>query len=121
MKETYLWALFYLFAVLGVVGGMMVLTEFIGPKRKSAKKFYPYESGMDLLDDTRKKMNVRFYLVAMVFLLFDIEAIFLIPWAVLYKSIGIVGVVDMGIFMVLILVALLYVIKKKTLNWREEG
>ena len=98
---------------------MMLVTHLIGPKRRSDKKFYPYESGMDLLDEARKKINVKFYLVATLFILLDIETVFLIPWAVVYQKVGIIGVVDMVIFLFLVALAILYIIKKGALNWEE--
>jgi NADH-quinone oxidoreductase subunit A len=80
----------------------------------------PYESGMTPIGSARERFSVKFYLVAMVFILFDIEAIFLYPWAVVYRDLKLFGFVEMFLFIVLVLSGFLYIWKKGVLNWSAE-
>ena len=77
---------------------MLVISYLLGPKRYRKEKFSPYECGVPLLDDTRKRFSVKFYLIAILFILFDIETVFLIPWAVVFRSLGWLGIVEMLTF-----------------------
>ena len=97
----------------------MLVTHLLGPRSKSPKKLYPYESGMDLIEESRRKINIKFYLVATLFILFDIEILFLIPWAVNFKNMEAMGIVGMFIFLILLAVLIYYVIKKRVLHWEE--
>jgi NADH-quinone oxidoreductase subunit A len=106
--------------VVGVV--MLLLAWFVGKHRRNPSKLSPYESGVPLLDLNRKRVNVRFYQIAMLFILFDIEAAFLYPWAVIYRE-GTRGNAgpflfgEMLVFIVLLAVGYVYVWKKKVLDW----
>jgi NADH-quinone oxidoreductase subunit A len=80
-------------------------------------KAEPYESGMVGLGDTRERFSVRFYLVALLFIIFDIETIFLIPWGVLFRDLGLFGFVEMLVFIGVLLVGFIYVWKKGALEW----
>ena len=106
--------------VVGVV--MLLLAWFIGRHQRNPSKLSPYESGVPLLDLNRKRVNVRFYQIAMLFILFDIEAAFLYPWAVIYRE-GTRGNAgpflfgEMLVFIVLLGVGYVYVWKKKVLDW----
>jgi NADH-quinone oxidoreductase subunit A len=101
---------------------MVIISRIFGKNRPTAAKLMPYECGMNPKGDARERFSVKFYLVAMVFLLFDIEAIFLVPWAISYK-----GLIDaygkwfpyfeMMIFIALFLVGYLYVLRKGVLDW----
>src|SRR3954463_9074628 len=106
--------------VVGLV--MLALAWFVGKHARTASKQEPYESGVPLLDTNRKRVNVRFYQIAMLFILFDIEAAFLYPWAVIYRSAtrGNAGMFlfgEMLVFILLLGVGYVYVWKKKAFDW----
>jgi NADH-quinone oxidoreductase subunit A len=96
---------------------LVVLSHWVSPMRPTPAKLEPYESGMTPLGDTRERFSVKFYLVAILFIIFDIETIFLIPWGVLFRSLGVFGFVEMLIFMGVLLVGFIYVWKKGALQW----
>ena len=81
----------------------------------------PYESGMTPVGNTRQRFSVKFYLVAMLFILFDVEAVFLYPWAVIFKELGLFGFVEMLIYMVIIFAGFFYIWKKGALDWSQTG
>lgn len=101
-----------------VVGlGMLFLSEVLGPRRKDSQKESVYECGVPLLDSAREPFTVKFYLVAILFILFDIETVFLLPYAVVYQQLGVVGLVEMGIFIFVLAGGLLYLWKRGALEW----
>ena len=110
-----------LFMILGLaifVGFFVVgLGHAFGPKRPSEKKGMPYESGMVPYGQGRRKVAVRYYLIAVLFILFDIEVVFLVPWGVVVRQIGVPGLVFMIIFVLILEVAHLYAWKKGALEW----
>lgn len=112
--------LFALTVAAGMIGGSFLL----GKKVKNAVKDLPYESGILPVGSARERFSVKFYLVAMLFILFDIEAIFLYPWAVVYRELGQLGrffpFVEMLLFMVLVLCGFFYIWKKGVLDWSHE-
>lgn len=117
MSGAYL-PLLVLFALSVVTAvGMMVLTHVLTPRRWTPQKGMPYESGMIPLGDTRARFSVKFYMVAISFIVFDLETIFLIPWAVQAKALGWGAFVAMAIFVVVLAVGLLYEWKKGGLEW----
>ncbi|HEY2981690.1 MAG TPA: NADH-quinone oxidoreductase subunit A [Anaerolineales bacterium] len=91
--------------------------ELFGPKKKSAAKAMPYESGMDPIGEGTRRMPVRFYLIAVLFILFDIEVVFFLPWAVVFRRLGLFGLVEMTVFIVILLVGYVYAWKKGALEW----
>jgi NADH-quinone oxidoreductase subunit A len=93
------------------------LGELFGPKKKSKAKAEPYESGMAVIGPGTRRMPVRFYLVAVLFILFDIEVIFLLPWAVVFRQLGFFGLLEMGIFILILLAGYVYAWKKGALEW----
>ena len=95
----------------------LVFSSLIGPKKRSKVKLQPYESGCEPVGTARERYSIKFYLIAMMFILFDIEAVFLYPWAILYKKLGVFGLVEMGIFIVILFVGYIYVWKKGALEW----
>lgn len=101
--------------------GFVVTTIFIsgklGPKRKSAAKDKNFECGIESVGNARIPFSVKYFLVAILFVLFDIEVIFLYPWAINFKELGIEGMIKMIVFMALLLVGFFYIIKKKALQW----
>ncbi len=97
--------------------GMLVLSHLVSPQRPTALKSEPYESGMPTLGGTKDRFSVKFYLVAMLFILFDIETVFLIPWAVAFRQLGALGLVAMLIFIGILLVGDIYAWKRGALEW----
>lgn len=93
------------------------LGELFGPKKKTTVKSEPYESGMVTIGPGTRRMPVRFYLIAVLFILFDIEVIFFLPWAVVFRQLGLFGLVEMAVFIVILLVGYVYAWKKGALEW----
>jgi NADH-quinone oxidoreductase subunit A len=97
--------------------GIVLLSTFIGKHRYSRAKMSPYECGMTPVGDARGRFSVKFYLVAMLFILFDVEAVFLYPWAVLLRELKMFGFWEMLVYIGIVLVGLFYVWKKGVLDW----
>jgi NADH-quinone oxidoreductase subunit A len=97
--------------------GMIVATTLIGPKKKFAEKMEPFECGESPIVSPKLRFSVKFYLIALFFVIFDIEAVFLYPWAVLFKELGVFGFVEMMIFLTILGVGLIYVWKRGALEW----
>ncbi len=93
------------------------LGELLGPKKKTKVKDEPYESGIPVMGPGTRRMPVRFYLIAVLFILFDIEVIFFLPWAVVFRKLGLFGLAEMGVFIVILLIGYLYAWKKGALEW----
>lgn len=93
------------------------LGELFGPRKKSAGKDTPYESGMDPIGEGTRRMPVRFYLIAVLFILFDIEVIFFLPWAIAFRQLGLFGLIEMVVFIVVLLIGYIYAWKKGALEW----
>jgi NADH-quinone oxidoreductase subunit A len=108
-----------IFLILGAVfaAGMLIVGWFVRPKRPYPEKLITYESGITPFMDAHQKFSIRYYLIAMLFLIFDIEAVFLYPWAVAYNKIGLYGLVEMVIFIAILLVGYFYAWKKGALEW----
>ena len=122
MTHSFLPILLMLIAAAGMGAIMLSLSWFLGKHQRNPSKLAPYESGVPMLDTNRKRINVRFYQIAMMFILFDIEAAFLYPWAVIYRSAargpsGMFLFGEMLVFIVLLAVGYVYVWKKKTFDW----
>ena len=100
------------FAVVNLVGTMV-----LGPRRTGARKGMSYESGMNPIGNARKRFNVRFYIIAMVFLVFDIEIIFLYPWAVQFDALKTFGLIEMVVFIGTVFIAYAYVWRRGGLEW----
>jgi len=108
--------------VVANAGLMLVLSHFAGPRRPTAIKGSPYESGMPPLGDARERFSIKFYMVAMLFIVFDIETVFLLPWAAIFKSgAGSVStgflLVEMIVFLVILAIGYVYVWKRGALQW----
>lgn len=104
-------------AALGFVVVTLLVTHMIGPKRKSDVKDAPWESGIESVGDARTPISYKYFMTAILFVLFDVEIIFMYPWAVNFKSFGIDGFIQMLVFMGLLLAGFFYVIKKGILDW----
>ena len=110
--------LLVIFALAAVVVLALLLIAFkVGPKSMSAVKAEPFESGNPPKGDARIRFSVRFYMIAMLFLIFDLEVVFLYPWAIYFRQLGIFGLVQMGIFLVILTIGYVYVWKKGALEW----
>ncbi|MET0659970.1 MAG: NADH-quinone oxidoreductase subunit A [Steroidobacteraceae bacterium] len=106
---------------LGVAGGLGLLLVglgfVLGPRRPDAEKLSAYECGFEAFSDTRRKFDVRYYLVAILFIVFDLEIAFLFPWAVALDSVGLLGLVAMAAFLLILIVGFIYEWKKGALEW----
>ena len=96
---------------------VVVLGHLFGPHRPTQRKSAPYESGMTPFGPGTRRMPVRFYLVAVLFILFDIEVVFFLPWAIVFRSLGLFGLIEMMIFIIILVAGLAYVWRKGALEW----
>jgi NADH-quinone oxidoreductase subunit A len=105
---------------LGVIAGIVFtnISRWIGPKRPTEEKLSTYESGMEPVKSARERFSVKYYLVAMLFIVFDIEIVFMYPWAVKFKELGVAGFIDMLVFIGILLIGYIYIVKKGALEWR---
>ena len=121
MLANYLPVLIFLTVATGLALVLMSLGLVIGRWQSRAKddvqKLSPYECGFEAFEDSRMKFDVRYYLVAILFIVFDLEIAFLFPWAVVLQSIGVYGLVAMGIFLFILVVGFIYEWKKGALEW----
>ena len=115
--DSYLPVLLFILVGIGVGIAPQVLGYILGPNRPDAQKNSPYECGFEAFEDARMKFDVRYYLVAILFILFDLEIAFLFPWAVVLQDIGFEGFVAMMIFLVILIVGFAYEWKKGALEW----
>jgi len=110
--------LLVMFAVASVIVlALLTVASLFGPKSTNAAKSEPFESGNPPTGDARIRFSVRFYLVAMLFLIFDLEVVFLYPWAIYFRQLGVFGLIQMGIFLVILTIGYVYVWKKGALEW----
>jgi NADH-quinone oxidoreductase subunit A len=101
----------------GFAGGSILLSQFVGPRRPTPEKSAPYECGMPAVGDARERQSVKFYLVAMIFLLFDIEVAFLYPWALAFRDLGLIGYWQIVVFFALLATGYIYVWRKGAFDW----
>jgi NADH-quinone oxidoreductase subunit A len=114
---NYLPIIFQMLVAVGFVVLVMVITHKIGPKRETKDKLTPFESGIEVIGNARTPISIKYFLVAILFVLFDVEVIFMYPWAVNFKSLGGSGMIEMFIFMATLLLGFIYIIKKGALDW----
>jgi NADH-quinone oxidoreductase subunit A len=107
------------FIIVGLIVGLIgpTMGYVLGPKRPNPDKLSSYECGFDAFNDTRAPFNVRFYLVAILFIIFDLETAFLVPWAVVFRQLGWTGMIAMGVFLGLLTIGFVYEWKKGALEW----
>ena len=117
MLQEYIPVLIFLGVAAGIGLVLLGLGFLIGSGSKDAEKLSPYECGFEPFDDSRMKFDVRYYLVAILFIIFDLEIAFLFPWAVSLDTVGTFGLVAMGIFLGLLVVGFIYEWKKGALEW----
>ena len=118
MRE-YLPILMFVIVGIGFAAVTLGLSEIIVPRKSSAKKMAPYECGLEPVGNARSRVEVKFYLVAVLFILFDIEAVFMYPWAVAFRQLGLYGLVEMILFVVILLIGYFYLLQKKALDWNS--
>lgn len=117
MLQSYLPILIQLLLAAAVGAAILGLSTLVGVKRPTREKLSPYECGIAPVGDARERFSVSFYLIGMLFILFDVEAVFLYPWAVVYKSLKWFGFVEMFLYIVILLAGYLYIWKKGALDW----
>ncbi|MFQ6091502.1 MAG: NADH-quinone oxidoreductase subunit A [bacterium] len=95
----------------------ILFSHIMGPRRQHPEKLMTYECGIDPVGDARLRFSIKFFMIAIIFLLFDVEVIFLYPWAVLFRKLGLFGFIEMGIFLIILIIGLYYVWKRGALEW----
>ena len=118
--ELYFPVLVQALVAMALAGGLLTVSYLLGNRVRNRVKDMPYESGIVPTGDARQRFSVKFYLVGMLFILFDIEAIFLYPWVVVFRELKMVAFIEMLIFVVLILSGFFYIWKKGALDWASE-
>lgn len=118
--ETYFPVLFQITLALVIAATFVAISFLVGKRLKNRVKEQPYECGVQPVGDAKERFSVKFYLVAMLFILFDIEAIFLYPWVVVYRELKLFAFFEMFLFIALVLAGFFYIWKKGALNWAPE-
>jgi NADH-quinone oxidoreductase subunit A len=119
MFEVYFPMFLLIFFVIVMAAGMIGLSYVIGRRVRTKEKLSTYECGNEPFEDARGRFSVKFYLVAILFIIFDIEVVFLYPWAVIYKKLALFGLIEMGVFLLILLAGYFYIIKKGALDWEK--
>ena len=117
MLGEYLPILLFLAVAAAVGVALMVIGGLLGPRKPTAEKLSPYECGFEAFEDAHMQFDVRYYLIAILFIAFDLEIAFVFPWAVIFRDLGVVGLYEMGIFLGLLVLGFVYVWKKGALEW----
>ena len=117
MLTEYFPILIFLLIATGMGVGMMAAGGILGPRRPNSAKLSTYECGFESFDDARMKFDVRFYLVAILFIIFDLEIAFLFPWAVALDAIGMTGLIAMAVFLAVLVIGFIYEWNKGALEW----
>lgn len=117
MLISYLPILILLLVVMGFAISNIVISALVGRHKPTEEKLSPYECGVEPTGTAREKFSVKFYLIAMMFVIFDIEVVFLYPWAVVYKSFMFFGLIEMAIFILILLVCYAYIWKRGGFEW----
>ena len=117
MLAEYLPTLLFLFVATGIGIALIVIGNLLGPNRPTAEKLSPYECGFAAFEDSRMQFDIRYYLIAIQFIVFDLEIIFIVPWATVFRELGVLGLIEMGIFVGMLLIGFIYVWKKGALEW----
>lgn len=115
--QDFLPIIFQVIVALGFVVVTLFFTHILGPKRKTDDKLSTFEAGIKVIGNARQPFSIKYFLVAILFVLFDVEVIFMYPWAVNFKELGWNGIIEMFIFMGTLLLGFIYIIKKKALDW----
>jgi NADH-quinone oxidoreductase subunit A len=115
--REYLPVLLFLLIAIAFAAGTILISTIIVPRRANRLKMAPYECGVEPVGNARERFSIKFYLVAVLFILFDIETVFLYPWAVAFRQLGLYGLIEMVLFIAILLVGYLYILKKRALEW----
>ena len=121
MAASYIPILFMLIVATGLAGIIILLSWLIGKRQESREKLMPYECGNDPVGTARRRFSIKFYIVAVLFIVFDIEAVFLYPWAVIYRNLKLFGLIEMVVFIGVLLIGCIYVWKKGALEWGSKS
>ncbi len=117
MLVEYFPVLLFLIVATGIGIALLVIGNVLGPKKPTAEKLAPYECGFEAFEDARMKFDVRYYLIAILFIIFDLEIAFVVPWAIVFDELGVFGLAEMGMFVGLLVLGFVYVWKKGALEW----
>ena len=117
MLDEYLAVLLFLALGVGIGAGMLILGHLLPPRAPSPEKEQPYECGFEPFEDARMKFDVRYYLVVILFVLFDLEVAFLFPWAVALEHVGAYGLIAMGVFLLILAIGFVYEWRRGALEW----
>jgi NADH-quinone oxidoreductase subunit A len=117
LLESYVPVLIYVLIILGLLGALVTLSFVLGPSKPFKRKLEPYESGIIPDSPAHRRRSVRFYLTAMLFIIFDVEAVFFYPWAVLLRQLKWFGLIEMLVFMGILAIALAHIWRKGGLDW----
>ena len=117
MLAEYLPTLLFLLVAIGIGISLIVIGNLLGPKKPGLEKLSPYECGFLPFEDARLKFDVRYYLQAILFIVFDLEIAFVFPWALVFRELGVFGLVEMGVFLTLLVIGFVYVWKRGALEW----
>ena len=113
----YLPTLLFLIVATGIGVALIIVGHVLGPRRPDAQKLSPYECGFEAFEDARMKFDVRYYLIAIQFIVFDLEIIFIVPWTLVFQELGPRALVNMGLFVGMLFLGFIYVWKKGALEW----
>ncbi|MFQ5739899.1 MAG: NADH-quinone oxidoreductase subunit A [Acidobacteriota bacterium] len=116
--ETYFGFLLLLLFAGGTAGAMLALHHWLGPRRSGQVHDAPFECGKEPVEILRGRVSVKFFLVALLFILFDVELVFLFPWAIVYRELGWFGFGEMAVFLLVVLAGLFYSVQRGALEWR---
>lgn len=117
MLAEYLPTLLFLIVATGIGVALLIVGNLLGPKTPTAEKLSPYECGFPAFEDARMQFDVRYYLIAIQFIIFDLEIIFIVPWTQVFHDLGARGLVTMGLFVGMLFLGFVYVWKKGALEW----
>jgi len=117
MLDNYLPILIFILVGFGMGGVLIAINNILAPHRPDEEKLSPYECGFEVFEDSRMKFDVRYYLVAILFIIFDLEIAFLFPWAIVLKQIGMIGFWAMVVFLGILVIGFIYEWKKGALEW----
>lgn len=117
LPGEYLPVVLFLFVAIAFGVGVLALGYLFRPHRPDPEKLSPYECGIPPISDARERLSIRFYIIGMLFLVFDVEVVFLYPWAIVYDRIGLFGFIEMVLFIAILFVGYLYAWRKGALEW----